>query len=113
VGASGPAPSGAETEAELIQHALQAEGSRPAEALALTDIHAARFPFGALGEEREIIALRALHRLGRDAEARPRAARYLAKVPKSVYRSSLVHMFPDLESSAGDHKDSTDSPSTP
>jgi hypothetical protein len=103
----------AEPEDALLRRALQAEVSRPAEALALTDLHIARFPHGALGEEREIIAIRSLHRLGRDTEARPRAARYLAQVPKSAYRASLVRMFPDLESSTGDHKDSTNPPSTP
>ncbi len=57
----------------------------PAEALESADARRG----GALGEEREIIAIRALVALGRKDEARARAATFLAEHPRSSFRAAL------------------------
>ncbi len=64
-------------EAKLLGRAQEAIGSDPARALALATDHASKYPRGALAQEREVLAVDALLRLGRrkDAEARARAFR--------------------------------------
>ncbi|WP_437544224.1 hypothetical protein WME97_35230 [Sorangium sp. So ce367] len=79
----------AETEVHLLQRAQDALAADPGSALALTGDHARRFPAGALGQERELIAIRALLALGRAAEARARAASLLERFPGSAYRGRL------------------------
>ena len=76
-------------ESALLQRAQSALASDPARALALTDQHRRRFPAGALSEEREAIAIQALRGLGREPEARVRAARFETKYPNSVHRSRV------------------------
>ncbi|WP_437727140.1 hypothetical protein [Sorangium sp. So ce861] len=88
----------AETETGLLQRAQDALGARPAEALALTDIHRARFPGGALSQEREVIAIGALKALGRGGEARARADRFVAEHPSSAYRRRIEVLVPELRS---------------
>jgi hypothetical protein len=85
--AHGNAPS--TRESALLQRAQSALASDPARALALTDQHRSSFPAGALSEEREAIAIQALRRLGREPEARARAARFETKYPNSVHRSRV------------------------
>jgi len=60
-----------------------------ASALAQAQAHAVRFPNGALAAERELIAVDALHRLGRQAEAEARANAVLRRYPGSLYRERL------------------------
>ena len=60
-----------------------------ASALAQAQAHAVRFPNGALTAERELIAVDALHRLGRQAEAEARAHAVLRRNPGSLYRDRL------------------------
>ncbi|WP_437307145.1 hypothetical protein [Sorangium sp. So ce388] len=79
----------AETEVQLLYRAQGALAADAGSALALTVEHARRFPTGALGQEREIIAIRALLALGRAAEARARAASLLERFPGSAYRGRL------------------------
>ncbi|WP_437319723.1 hypothetical protein [Sorangium sp. So ce385] len=88
----------AETETSLLQRAQDALGARPAEALALTDVHRARFPSGALSQEREVIAIGALKALGRGGEARARADRFVAEHPSSAYRRRIEVLVPELRS---------------
>ncbi|WP_437946636.1 hypothetical protein WME98_37960 [Sorangium sp. So ce296] len=88
----------AETETGLLQRAQDALGARPAEALALTDVHRARFPSGALSQEREVIAIGALKALGRGGEARARADRFVAEHPSSAYRRRIEVLVPELRS---------------
>jgi hypothetical protein len=57
-------------EAALLEHARRQVRSAPALALADAAAHATRFPRGQLVSERTLIQIEALHRLGRDAEAR-------------------------------------------
>jgi hypothetical protein len=76
-------------ESALLQRAQSALASDPARALALTEQHRHSFPAGALREEREAIAIQALRGLGREPEARARAARFETKYPNSVHRSRV------------------------
>ncbi len=111
--ASVPGPAVAESERAILERAQDALRGNPAEALVLTDLHLARFPGGVLGQEREVIAIDALLHLGRSADARARAARFVAAFPTSAHRRRLDVLIPDLESSTGVHKDASDRPSTP
>ena len=49
----------------------------------------ARYPGGALVQEREVIAISALAAMGRSGEARARAQRFLAAFPRSAHRRRL------------------------
>lgn len=60
-----------------------------AAALAAVEEHADRFRRGQLAEERETIAIRALHRAGGTAEARARLARFARAYPHSKRLDSL------------------------
>jgi hypothetical protein len=89
-GAGAPAPvEDAETEVHLLGRAQEAIRTSPAEALALAERHAARFPGGALAQEREVVAVEALIRLGRRGEAQARVARFVQAFPGSLHRSRL------------------------
>jgi hypothetical protein len=77
----------------LLQRARQAISGSAAQALALTDEHAACFPRGALSQEREMLAVQALLQLGRAGEARARGKRLLAAFPASAYRLRLEALF--------------------
>ncbi|WP_437987511.1 hypothetical protein [Sorangium sp. So ce117] len=79
----------AETEVQLLHRAQDALATDAGSSFALTVEHARRFPTGALAQEREIIAIRALLALGRAAEARARAASLLERFPGSAYRGRL------------------------
>jgi len=76
-------------ELALIREAQAALRSNPSEALRLAAEHARRFGVGALGQEREVVAIDALHRLGRDADARARAERFRAQWPRSAHRRRI------------------------
>lgn len=82
-------PIDAETEAHFLQRAHNAVDASPARALALTEEHASRFPTGTLGQERELVAIQALVRLGRVDEARARGARFAAAFPGSAHRRRI------------------------
>jgi len=74
-----------DSELALLRAARAALAADPAGALRLTDRHAQRFPAGVLREEREVIAIEALARAGRQADARARADRFAASFPSSVH----------------------------
>jgi hypothetical protein len=86
---SPPADGVSADEFRLLRAARQAIADRPDRALALTDEHAQRFPSGMLGQEREAIAVEALVKLGREAQARTRARTFLTAHPDSPYRSRI------------------------
>lgn len=73
------------SEIALLDAAQDALPSDPAAALVLADSHAARFPHGALAQEREVIAIEALSRLGRIDEAKHRARRFARDFPGSAH----------------------------
>lgn len=70
-------------ELALLEQAQDALGRAPAESLALADRHARDYPQGALAQEREVVAVDALLRLGRRAAAEARADRFRTANPGS------------------------------
>jgi hypothetical protein len=78
----------AEESAHLIRLRATAQ-TDPAAALAAADEGNQRFPDGLFGQEREAIAIGALVRLGRDAEAQARGARFLAAHPTSPFAERI------------------------
>jgi hypothetical protein len=77
------------SETELLQRAQRALVDHPSQALALTAEHRRLFAEGALAEEREVITIEALRRLGRAQAAQQRALRFAARYPNSVHRSRV------------------------
>jgi hypothetical protein len=53
--------------------------------LALVEQHAARFPDSSLAQEREVLAVQALARLGRSADAKTRGASFRERWPTSTH----------------------------
>ncbi|QRK11227.1 hypothetical protein JQX13_14810 [Archangium violaceum] len=73
-------------ELALLEGAYQAlQRGEAAEALAEAERHAVRFPSGALAQEREVLAIDALVRMGRRAEAGARAGAFRARYPTSTH----------------------------
>lgn len=73
------------SESQVLAAAQTALPSNPARALELTAEHRRRFPTGALSQERQVLEIDALYRLGRRAEADQRAQRFIASHPGSSY----------------------------
>jgi pentatricopeptide repeat protein len=79
-----PAIASLREERRLLDEARDAiERGDPELGLAPTASHAARFPHGVLGEERDALRIRALARLGRTEEARALLERMRAAYPRS------------------------------
>jgi hypothetical protein len=93
-----------ETEIQLLHRAQDALGSAPSRALDLLSLHAARFPAAALGQEREVLAIDALVRLGRIGEARARAAAFAARFPTSAHLHRLEALVPSTGIDSEVHK---------
>ncbi|MDC3961762.1 hypothetical protein [Polyangium jinanense] len=87
--AEAPAPDPLAEEAALLERARAALNTSPAEALSLAEAHAARFPTGKLGMEREIVIIDALRRLGRTDEARTRGEALLSRARGSLYEERV------------------------
>jgi hypothetical protein len=88
--ASSPAqPDPSPTEGALLLRARQELSSDPSGAFALTQEHARRFPSGTLVQEREVLAIEALARLGRSSEARRRLDAFRARFPQSPHVARL------------------------
>ena len=85
----GPSPPPLEVdptaELALVRSAQDALRNSPARAIEFGQEHARRFGDGALVQEREVVVIDALHRLGRDEEARARAARFHERWPRSAH----------------------------
>lgn len=77
------------SEAALLERARAALREHPARALALTREHQRRFPHGALREEREVIAIEALERLGQHRAAGDEAGGFEKRYRNSVHRERL------------------------
>jgi hypothetical protein len=86
-----PAPAAADPRAELalLIRARSILSSAPAQALALVEEHAARFPRSTFEEEREVLAIDAERRLGRAQSAAERARQFLKAHPSSIHRSKV------------------------
>jgi hypothetical protein len=87
--ATKPAPLAPLSEAELLEQARVALKSDPSRALARANEHRSRFPGGALVQEREVIAIKALRQLGRTAEADRRADAFAKAFPGSAFQRKL------------------------
>lgn len=87
--ASSTATTAKPTELELVQRAQAAIGSDPERALAVTTEHARAYPTGAFVQEREVIAVEALARLGRSDEATKRAVALVRRFPRTPYATRL------------------------
>jgi hypothetical protein len=79
-------------EAALLEQARREMRQAPDVALSIVAEHAARFPRAQLASERTLIQIEALHRLGRDAEARVLASRLLAGSSAGLY-AERVHQL--------------------
>jgi hypothetical protein len=77
------------SEAELLEQARLTLKSDPNRALQRANEHARRFPRGVLVQEREVLAIQALRRLGRDAEAERRAEAFAKAFPGSAFQRNL------------------------
>jgi hypothetical protein len=83
-------------EIDLLDPAHQAlRANDAARALALADRHAELYARGAMSEEREAIAIEALHRLGRDA--RIRFEEFVVRFPRSGYRARLERLVTETK----------------
>jgi outer membrane protein assembly factor BamD (BamD/ComL family) len=93
--ATAPAPSEDPLALEVrwLDRARALLASDPTAALAHAEAYAQRFPGGALGAERELIAIDALQRMGRASEARARADAFAQHHPGSLYRERLQHLL--------------------
>ena len=81
-----PAPAAKLTEVELLEKAMSAmKAGDPKAALELTQRHAREFASGALIQEREMLAIEALVKLGRAGEARLKADAFRQKYPTSSH----------------------------
>jgi len=79
----------AESEAAFLERARAALSTNPSLALSLANQHRSRYPSGVLGQEREVIAIEALKRLGRTSEAERRSSEFSNRYPGSAYRQKL------------------------
>jgi len=80
------------SELELLRDARLALRSSPALALGLTEQHSALYPRGSMAQERELIAISALARLGRHTAVLSRAQRFEQDFPGSPYRKQIAQM---------------------
>lgn len=82
-------PAAAASEVGLLQRAQAALRADPGRALALTAEHERRFPRGALVQEREVIRIEALRRLGKTSAAQERASKFERDFPDSAHRRKV------------------------
>jgi hypothetical protein len=80
-------------EAALLELARAEMRSTPTVALSIAAEHAERFPRGQLASERTLIQIEALHRLGRDGEARVLARGVLGGAQAGLYRERVQHLL--------------------
>jgi hypothetical protein len=78
-----------EQEAALLERARAALATAPARALALTKEHRRRFPRGLLTQEREVIAIEALERLGDERAAGAKASEFDERFRGSVHQERV------------------------
>jgi hypothetical protein len=74
-----------DSEIELLKRARSALTSDPEEALALARRHRTEYPRGAYTQERDVIAISALARLGRSSDANRLAEAFRDRYPRSAY----------------------------
>jgi hypothetical protein len=80
-------------EAAMLEEARRSLDRNPSAALALVDRHAAMFPGGSLGIERELLGVEALRRLGRFSDARARGMILLEQARGSIYEERVKNLI--------------------
>lgn len=83
---------------DVIRRYLRTDTAR---ALAAADAHERRFPNGALSEERELLRIEALFRLGRNGEAQMRAQQLIASPAGKAYRRQVQRLIARYTQVAG------------
>jgi hypothetical protein len=92
--AKGPAPpahagSASPSEAQILSAARGLIMSDPKRALVLLDQHAALYPTGVLGQEREVLRVRALKQAGQMSSAEREAAEFRKEHPESAHTTDI------------------------
>jgi hypothetical protein len=80
----------APSESELVGQAQSALSGNPARTLALCEQLRRLYPRGVLVQEREVLAIEALQRLGRHSQAVARGERFLKTFPGSAHQSKIA-----------------------
>jgi hypothetical protein len=83
------------SEATIIDQAHRQLQADPERALALTETHRKLYPQGILAQEREVIAIEALSRLGKGRAAEKRVDDFRTKQPHSVHDLRLRNVTKD------------------
>ncbi len=91
--ASTIAPADPEGEVKLLASAQDALRSDPARALALCNEHARKYPGGNVAQEREVIAIEALMKMGNRPAAKARADRFNAAYPGSSHARRIARIL--------------------
>jgi hypothetical protein len=86
-GATVPKP--VPTEASLLESARRSLSDDPKRALALIERHRRLYPSGALVQEREVLAIAALEKLGRQSAAEERANDFKKNFPGSAHQRKV------------------------
>jgi hypothetical protein len=81
------------SELTMLARARRALLNEPARALELAEEHAQTYPRGTFDEEREVLAIEALLKLGRRAEADARERAFEARFPRSAQIAHLARMI--------------------
>jgi hypothetical protein len=80
-------------ELTLLKTAQQALDRRPRNALDLTEQHKRLFPDGIFSQEREMLAIEALSKLGQKDEARQRGQWFLERYPHSTHARRINNLL--------------------
>ena len=91
-----PAELGLAEELQQLRRIKKLLPGSPRRALAAARVHARRFPQGTLGQERELLCIEALGRLGRHDAARKLAAEVLRPSGDHAYRAQIEALLTDL-----------------
>jgi hypothetical protein len=86
---------GSESELTLLDRARARMAPDPAAAMRALDAHLALYPRGTFAQEREVLAIEALVRLGRRPEAEARAAAFESAFPGSAHRRRIAVLLSD------------------
>ena len=89
------------SEVQVLVNARKALKTDPTQTLRWVQEHERRFSSGILIQEREVLAIQALRRLNRSAEASARAARFHERYPTSIH-GSQIETGPSRRSSGSD-----------
>jgi hypothetical protein len=82
-----------ESEAVFLHRAQVAMSGDPARALHMLEEHPKRYPHGGLAQERDVMVIDSLVRLGRIDDARARANVFTAQYPQSAHGSRIASLL--------------------